>query len=71
MPAADYLLLLSVVCYRSPAACCLLPAACCLLPAAYRYFSASFREDIFDGTAYKWFESQMQPNQFFIGLQFC
>jgi len=33
--------------------------------------SASFREDIFDGTAYKWFESQMQPNQFFIGLQFC
>jgi hypothetical protein len=33
--------------------------------------SASFREDIFDGSAYKWFESQMEPNQFFIGLQFC
>lgn len=40
-------------------------------PTSRKVPSSTFREDIFDGTAYKWFEDQMQENQYFIGIQFC
>ena len=30
-----------------------------------------YLEDIYDGTTYKWFESQMGRNEYFIGLQWC
>ena len=33
--------------------------------------SEGFVEDVFDGTHWKWFKSQMLPGQVFIGLNFC